>query len=232
MTKGKVEEIETAIEQSKAVLEMERPCRACVFSNGDCTWCSENKIQINRFMRGCRKFMTNEQAIRKVAEEEYKKHQRDLTRLMLKMDIMAYLINGASIELEKIDKELEDSYNAVRVKDDETIKNHGERKRNRDRLHKAYKAMKFSAQDMRNTFDTYVEHYFTTIFSEEDGSYNFKEADKNLVNSGVITSFVRLFVDRTLENGENADSIMKHMISLKGSGILNESDFGECMIRK
>lgn len=150
-----IEEVEVAIEQAKDVLDKERPCRACVFSNEDCTWCIENKIPVTRFMRGCKKYMTNEEAIRKVAEQEYEDHKKSLQRMLLEMDIMSYLINGASIVLEKIDKELEGSYQAVRYKDDNTIRDHAERKKNRERLHKAYKKMKFSMQDIRNTYDTY-----------------------------------------------------------------------------
>lgn len=225
------EEVRTAIEQSKEVLIKERPCKACIFSSENCTWCIENKIPITPYMRGCRKYMTNEEAIRKIAEEEHKRHQRDLGRIMLKMDIMAYLINGASLVLEEVDSELESSYEALKNKDDDTIRNHAERKKNRGRLEKAYKSMKFDLQDIRNTFTRYVDYYFNVIFSDKDG-YDFKESDKNLVNSGVVASFVKVFVDRTLENGDNAEDIMKHMMSLKGSGILDERDFGRSMIRK
>lgn len=226
------QEVKTAIEETKVVLDLERPCSACVFSNDECNWCHENKIPITRYMRGCKKYMTNEQALRKTAEEEYARHQKQLQRIMLKMDVMAYLINGASIELEKVEKELDDSYNAMRNKDDKTIRDNKERKRNRERLHKAYKSMKFSMQDIRNTFDTYVEHYFATIFTEDDGQFNFKESDKNLVNSGVVTSFVNVLVDKTLDNGDNAKAIMDFMMSLKGADIFTERDYSECMIRK
>ena len=40
-------ETKDAIEQTKEVLAMERPCKACVFSNEACDWCIENNFGIN-----------------------------------------------------------------------------------------------------------------------------------------------------------------------------------------
>lgn len=225
-------DVQKGIAEGKSVLEQERPCKACIFSNEPCTWCIENKIPITPFMRGCNKYMTNEQAVRKVAEAEAQRHQKSLQRMMLNMDVMAYMVNGASLVLEKVDKELEESYEAIEDKDSETIRNHAERKRNRERLYKAYKAMKFSIQDIRNTFNNYVEHYFDSIFTDEQGKYDFKESDKNLVNSGVVAEYVSAIVDRVLDNGENATSIMNHILSLPGANILDERDFGRLRIKK
>lgn len=206
-------------------------CNACVFANDECTWCREFKKPIHRAMYGCVKHMTDTQALQKIAEEQVERHRRDMSRLMLKMDIMAYLINGASLVLEEVDNELDQSYQAVKHKTDDETRNHAESKRNRDRLAKAYKSMSFSMQDIRNTFNRYVEYYFNVLYSDGK-TYDFKESDKNLVNSGVIASFTKALVDRTLDNGENAESIWNHIISLPGSGILDERDLGKSMIRK
>ena len=102
-------ETKDAIEQTKEVLAMERPCKACVFSNEACDWCIENKIPINRYMRGCRKFMTNEEAVRKVAEAEQERQRVAMTKMYFEMDIMGYLANAASLILEKIDKRIDAS---------------------------------------------------------------------------------------------------------------------------
>lgn len=147
------------------------------------------------------------------------------------MDIMGYTINAASIMLEKIDKELDDSYNSISEKTSESIKKHNESKRNRERLRKAYKEMKFNAIDMRNTFDRYIEYFFTHQFTEENGKYNGYEADKNLANSGVITKFIKMFVDRCLDNAENTKKILDFISSLPGSGYLSEHDFNNGIIR-
>lgn len=225
-------EIQEGIEKAQEVLMKEKPCKACVFSNSDCTWCLENKIPITPYTRGCHKFLTDQMAARKIAEEEFEKCQKNSMRQMLNMDVMAYLIAGASIVLEKIDKEMEDSYESIINKDDDTIRNHQERKKNRNYLRKAFLAMKFNAQDMRNNYDKYVEHYFNVIFSNEDNTYNFKESDKNLSNAGVVTSFVKLLVDCILENADNANAIMEFMKSLPRAGILDERDFGQTIIRR
>lgn len=130
--------VEDAVRETVKVLDEMKPCHSCVFANETCTWCTENKINIHPRQYGCRKYMTNEDAVRKLAELEYQKYRKELAKLTLDMDVMGYTINAASIILEKIDQELERSYNAIKEKTEDNIKTHQESKRNRDRLRKAY----------------------------------------------------------------------------------------------
>lgn len=229
MSKNKIEEV--VKETVKALNEL-KPCKQCVYANEDCTWCSENKIKIAPYQYGCRKFMTNEDAVRKLAEIEHEKYCKELAKTTLELDIMGYTINAASIMLEKIDKDIERSYNAIKDPTDASLKNRENSKKNRDRLRKAYSQMKFSATDMRNTYDRYVEYFFTHQFTDDQGNYNGFESDKNLANSGVITKFIKLFVDRSLDNEENAQKILDFISSLPGSGYLSEHDFNNGIIRK
>ena len=175
--------------------------------------------------------MTDEEAVRKLAEIEFKKYCNEFAKMTLDMDVMGYTINAASMILEKIDKELERSYNSIKEKTDDSVKKHLDSKKNRDRLRKAYAQMRFNANDMRNTFDRYVEYFFTHQFTDEQGKYNVQESDKNLSNSGIITKVIKLFVDRALDNPENARLIVIFMLSLKGSGIYDEKDFDTGIIR-
>jgi hypothetical protein len=224
--------VEEAVRETVDILNKLKPCKSCVFANEDCTWCSENRIKIAPFQYGCRKYMTNEDAVRKLAELEYKKYKKEMARITLDMDVMGYTINAASIMLEKIDKELERSYNSIKEKTEDSIKKHNESKRNRDRLRKAYAQMKFNATDMRNTYDRYIEYFFATQFTDADGKYNDKESDKNLANSGVISKVIKVFVDRALDNEENANKILDFMLSLQGTGLYEEHDFNVGIIRK
>lgn len=227
-----MEQLKEIIEDSKKIINQLKPCSVCIHSNKECDWCNLlKKPIISKKAYGCVNHKTNEEALEEIAKEQMAIHQEQLRRLLLTMDVMSYMINGASMVLEVVDKELEESYNSIRVKDDACVKNHVESKKNRDRLHKAYKKMKFSAQDMRNTFDTYIEYFFNTLFGEKDGSYNFKESDKSLVNSGTITAFVNLFVEKTLDNGDNASAIYDYMQGLKGCGILKD-EFNRYLIKK
>lgn len=209
----------------------ERQCRTCIFSNDTCDWCFENKIKLNYNKYGCNKHMTRQDAIRKHTELEYQKHLATMQRMTLDLDTMGYTINAASIMLEKLDKELNASYESIKHPTSEDEKSHKESKKTRDRLQKAYSKMKFNAMDMRNTFNDYVEYFFTYQFTDEQGKYNGKEADVNLVNSGLIAKFVKVFVDRCLDNKDNGQLIIDYMLSLKGSGIYDETDFNKMMIK-
>lgn len=224
--------VEEAVRETMQVLNEMKPCRACIYADKDCTWCTENKIKIHHSQYGCRKHITNEEAVRKLAEAEYQKYCNELAKMTLDMDVMGYTINAASIMLEKIDSELERSYNSIEEKTEDSVKKHKESKKNRDRLRKAYAQMKFNAQDMRNTYDRYIEYFFTYQFTDENGKYNGIESDKNLANSGVVSKVIKLFVDRALDNNENAQKIIDFMLSLKGSGIYTEQDFNSGLIRK
>ena len=223
--------VEEAVRETVSVLNNLKPCKGCIHSNDDCTWCHQCKTKINPYQYGCKHHMTDEEAVRKLAEIEFKKYCNEFAKMTLDMDVMGYTINAASMILEKIDKELERSYNSIKEKTDDSVKKHLDSKKNRDRLRKAYAQMRFNANDMRNTFDRYVEYFFTHQFTDEQGKYNVQESDKNLSNSGIITKVIKLFVDRALDNPENAQLIVNFMLSLKGSGIYNEKDFDTGIIR-
>jgi hypothetical protein len=135
-------------------------------------------------------------------------------------------------EMEDIDKELDESYSRLVKKDAEAERNHNESKRNRKRLVDAYKRMKYSMKNIDSDFRNYVEHYFSTIFGEEDGTFNVKEYDKNSVNAGIVRAFVSKFVDVSLENGDNATAIFANMNTMQGCGLLKDRDFDKCLVRK
>lgn len=223
--------VESMLEEVTSDMNKLKPCKTCVFSNEPCTWCIENKIKIYPYQYGCNKHLTDDEAVRKVTEIEYKKYCKEIAKTTLDMDIMGYTINAASIMLEKIDMELERSHKSIVDKTDDCIKRHQESKKCRDRLRKAYAQMKAHTTDMRNVYDRYIEYFFTYQFTDENGKYNGKEADTNLSNSGVISKVIKLFVDRALDNKENAEKIIDFMLSLQGSGVYDEHDFNAGIIR-
>jgi hypothetical protein len=223
--------VEETVRETLRELDEKKPCHACIFANESCTWCRENKIKIHPSMYGCRKHMTNEQQVRRLAEIEHEKHRRELAKLTLDFDIMGYAINAASIILEKIDNDIERHYDSIEHKTKDNVKSHDESKTNRDRLQKAYRQMKFHAMDMRNVYDRYIEYFFTYQFTDENGKYNPVESDKNLSNSGIVAKFVKLFIDRCLDNEKNGKLILDYILSLKGSGVYDEEDFDKVMIK-
>ena len=226
-----MDKLEAVIQETKDALHVIRPCHSCIFSNEGCTWCREKKININPNKTGCNEFMTNDDALRKIAELEYEKYCRQTRQRCLDLDIMGYTINAASIMLEKLDQKLEASYNEIKNKSEATVRSHDESKKNRERLRKAYAQMKACATDMRNIYNRYVEYFFTHQFTDETGVYNYKEADKNLANAGSISKVIKLFVDRAMDNDENAKKILDFMMSLEGSGVYDEKDFDSGLIK-
>lgn len=222
-----MEDIEKIIAQTKAEIDADDRLQRCSF----CVW-YEQCTRKSYYAPHCKDYLTSEQAIRVLAIQEQQKAKKELARLQLKMDIMAYLINGAMAEMEDIDRELEQSYERLKKKDAETEKNHAECRRNRKRLIDAYKRMKYSMKNIDLDYHNYVEHYFSTIFGEDDGSFNVQEYDKSSVNSGMVRAFVVKFIDISLENGDNCKAVFDFMDGLTGSGLLTDRDFNNCLIKK
>lgn len=231
-----MENIEKIVAQTKAEIDADNKlhkCSLCVWFNEEEKYCRWQKKTVRSiYAPHCKDYMTNEQALKVLAIEEQEKARKELARLHLKMDVMSYMISGALMEMESIDEELEESYNRISKKDAECERNHAESKRNRKRLIDAYKRMKYNMKSIESDYQNYVEHYFSTVFGEKDGSYNIEEYDKNSVNSGVVRAFVNKFVDVSLDNGENATAVFESMDKMQGSGLFTERDFGKCFIRK
>ena len=224
-------QLDDVVKATIKVLDEKKQCHSCIHSNPTCTWCTENKINIHPCQYGCRKHITNKEAVIRLAKIEHAKYCKEMAKMTLDMDIIGYAINAASIMLEKVDKELERQYESVKEKDDETEKQFGESKKKRERLRKAFAQMKFNAMDMRNTFDRYIEYFFNYNFTNSDGTYDSIESDKHLFNSGVVSKVLKIFVDRALDNPENSDKMIAYMMSLKGSGVYDEQDFNNGIIR-
>lgn len=214
-----------------------KPCKSCIFANESCTWCIELKKEIKPWNYGCYKHMTNQQALRKIAEEEYQKNVKEVTRRFFEMDIISYLIEAASQSLEKLDAEfVEEHEQAMKAADakannNELEKKYQKKKSNRDKLAKGFSEMKYHAQNFRSSYEKYITHFFNTLFAEEEG-YNVKEYQKVSSNAGVINLIVHEYCDKSLDNADNANSILQHMMNLKGSGIYDDYHKGKFLIRK
>lgn len=214
-----------------------KPCKSCIFANESCTWCIELKKEIKPWNYGCHKHMTNQQALRKIAEEEYRRNVKDTTRRFFEMDIISYLIEAASQSLEKLDAEfIAEHEKAMKMSDAKANNNEREKKfqkkkNNRDKLAKGFSEMKYHAQNFRSAYEQYITHFYNTMFAEEEG-YNVKEHQKVSSNAGVINLIVREYCDKSLDSADNANSILQHMQSLKGSGIYDDYHKAKFLIRK
>lgn len=230
-----MEDIEKIIAQAKAEIEADdrlHKCSLCVWYDEEKKYCRRREMAVHSvYAPMCREYMTSEQALRVVALQEREKAQRELNRLLLKMDIMAYLINAAMAEMESIDTELEQSHQRLAKKDDACEKNHADCKRNRKRMVDAFKRMKYYMKNIDSEYRNYIEHYFSAVFGEPDGSFNAVEYDKSSVNSGMVRAFAAKFVDVSLNNGENCKAVFECMDAMTGSGLLNNKDFNNSLIR-
>lgn len=232
-------QIENTIDKVKDVLNQLKRCSDCVFSNENCTWCQclNKEIKSYSYGTGCKHYMTNEDAVRKLAEEQYRQDEVTATRRFFDMDIISYLIEASSQSLEKLDKELlEDHKRAMKAADAKANNNEREKKfkkkqDNRKKLMDGFAEMKYHAQNFRSAYEKYVVHFFNTLFEDKDG-YDFKEHQKVSSNAGVINLVVREFCDKSLDNADNANAMLQFMHGLKGSGIYDDYQKEKYLIKK
>lgn len=232
-------QIENTIDEVKDALYVLRRCKDCVFANEACTWCAciKKDIKPYSYAAGCKHYMTNEAAVRKLAEEQYRKDEVTATRRFFDMDIISYMIEASSQSLEKLDKELlEDHKRAMKLADAKANNNEREKKfkkkqDNRKKLMDGFAEMKYHAQNFRSAYEKYVVHFFNTLFEDKDG-YDFKEHQKVSSNAGVINLVVREFCDKSLNNADNANAMLQFMQSLKGSGIYDDYQKEKYLIKK
>jgi hypothetical protein len=231
------EQFEQACDSARSENNRLKPCKSCIFANEPCTWCMELKKEIKPWNYGCFRHITNQEALRQIAEEEYRRNIKDMTRRYFDMDIISYLVEAASQSLEKLDAEIvadhEEAMKAADAKanNNEREKKFRKKKDNRNKLLKGFAEMKYHAQNFRSAYDKYVVHFFNSLFEEEEG-YNFKEHQKVSCNAGVINLIVREFCDKSLDSSENANAIFNFMSGLKGSGIYDDYHKNKFLIKK
>jgi hypothetical protein len=207
-----------------------KPCKICARANDTCTEC-ELGFSIRPSSYGCRFFINDEDRLLEIAKAQLELEQQKKTKIYFKMDAMGYLIDAASCVLEHIEEDVDRDYSSVKIKDAETILSHKESKKNMGYLYKGYKEMKFGLSDTRNAYNRYIQRYFDTLFTKEDGKYNAVEYDKHGYNVGYISAFVHLFLEKTLASKENAEKILNFMNGLEGLDILSEIDIKRLLVK-
>lgn len=225
------QEINRSVELAKNIIKSEKMCKSCVFSNEPCTWCARFDKSINRAMYGCKEHMTDNQYMDKVAQEQAEYRRKEAAIDFLDIELASYLLQGADIIMTKIGEEQQRRYDAFkeRSKDDEA--RFAKQKSNREKLRKGMIAMKCAIQDFHNAYQNSVQYYLDYMFNVE-GGYDFKEADKSLVNAGFITAISAGILNATLDNEANLNALMNFVFSLKGQDIFSKEHCLRYMVNR
>ena len=205
----------------------------CAWYDPDTKMCRCKRMKITTvYAPHCNDYITAEQALRKVANEDREAARIKLMQIQFLFDIMAHLINAAMIVAEDADAELKAMWEEVENHSTAKERINAEYARNRKRLIDAYKKMKYYMQNIDSEYRNYIEHYLNRLFTEEDGTYNVKEWQQYSVSGGVMAALASEFCEVSLENLDNANAVFQFMGGLKRAGILSKGQTQKYLVKK
>lgn len=207
-----------------------RPCRLCIHFDEEKGYCSHFKQPKMYYNYGASCFITSEVALRAHYLQERARTQKKQAKLLEKMDVMASLLNGASLIHEDITEMMEGEYSRLQIKAKEDDKTYQKNKKHLRRLQQGISRMKVALQDFDIAYRTYIGEWNDYMFKKEDGSYT-EGFDRFIANAGFVATMYFAIHDKCLENGKNVEDIFKFLNGLEGRDLLEPEDLKRYTIR-
>jgi hypothetical protein len=225
------------IEEVKEILSNPqlRRCSQCAYSNEDCSWCSQMKKPLAKFMYAgmCKYFETNEERIIRQTRENLKKQEREEQKVNHLLTMALNCIDASMLFLEDFAQRVEKEYKIAE------LKGTGDpRVRKADRtwignLKKANKAMLNNIDGARKQFQHYVMPIYNKVFYDKEvKQYDVEMYDDHQSDCTELAHLVLRYFDVAFLNKSNADAVIELMKSMKSCGVMEESDFNHYNFRR
>lgn len=187
-----------------------RECRECVFSNRECTYCSELRRHILPYQYACPKFRTNEQEEARRKEEARKRAERTERRLNFLLTSMVNSSTATQMLLEDFDSRFED----VAV----------ERQWRQERK-MAYKKIREHLEGARKLYQQYIQKDMDNMFTDRGTKeYDVTMYDHHQMDAMEWCRLQLLYTDRCWDNEDNANKVMGFIEGLPSSDIFDDRD--------
>ena len=212
-----------------------RRCSQCAYSNEDCSWCSQMKKPLAKFMYAgmCKYFETNEERIIRQTRENLKKQEREEQKVNHLLTMALNCIDASMLFLEDFAQRVEKEYKIAE------LKGTGDpRVRKADRtwignLRKANKAMLNNIDGARKQFQHYVMPIYNKVFYDKEvKQYDVEMYDDHQSDCTELAHLVLRYFDVAFLNKSNADAVIELMKSMKSCGVMEESDFNHYNFRR
>ena len=212
-----------------------RRCSQCAYSNEDCSWCSQVKKPLAKFMYAgmCKYFETNEERIIRQTRENLKKQEREEQKVNHLLTMALNCIDASMLFLEDFAQRVEKEYKIAE------LKGTGDpRVRKADRtwignLKKANKAMINNIDGARKQFQHYVMPIYNKVFYDKEvKQYDVEMYDDHQSDCTELAHLVLRYFDVAFLNKSNADAVIELMKSMKSCGVMEESDFNHYNFRR
>lgn len=212
-----------------------RKCSQCANANEECSWCSQLKKPIAKYMYAgmCKFFETHDERIIRQTRENLKKQEKEEQKINHLLTMALNCIDASMLFLEDFADRVEKEYKMAE------FKGTGDpRVRKADRnwianLKKANKAMINNIDGARKQYQHYVMPIYNKVFFDRDvRKYDVEMFDDHQSDCCELAHLVLRYFDVAFLNKSNADSIIELMRSMKSCGVMEESDFNHYNFRR
>ena len=212
-----------------------RRCSQCAYSNEDCSWCSQMKKPLAKFMYAgmCKWYETHNERIIRQTRENLKKQEREEQKVNHLLTMALNCIDASMLFLEDFAQRVEKEYKIAE------LKGTGDpRVRKADRtwignLKKANKAMINNIDGARKQFQHYVMPIYNKVFYDKEvKQYDVEMYDDHQSDCTELAHLVLRYFDVAFLNKSNADAVIELMKSMKSCGVMEESDFNHYNFRR
>lgn len=228
---------EQIIEETREILANPqlRRCSQCANANEDCSWCSELKKPLKRYMYAgmCKFFVTNEERIIRQTREALRRQEKEEQKLNHLLTMCLNCMDASMLFLEDFADRVEKEYKAAEQRGTGDA-----RVRKADRtwisnLKRANKAMHNNIEGARKQFQHYVMPIFNKVFFDKEvNQYDVEMYDDHQSDCNELAHLVLRYFDVAFLNKRNADAVLELMQGMESCGVMEESDFNHYNFRR
>lgn len=212
-----------------------RRCCQCANANEDCSYCSQLKKPLARYMYAgnCKYYETHEERIIRQTRESLKRQEKEEQKVNHLLTMCLNCLDASMLFLEDFANRVEKEYKVA------DIKGTGDpRVRKADRqwiytLTKASKAMHSHLEGVRKQYNHYVMPIFNKVFFDREvGKYDVEMYDDHQSDAMELAHLVLRYFDVAFLKKENADAVIRLMQTMDSNGVMEEKDFNHYNFRR
>ena len=228
---------EQILKESREILSNPqlRRCSQCANANEDCSWCSELKKPLAKYMYAgmCRFYETHEERLIRQTREALRRQEKEERKVNHLLTMALNCIDTSMLFLEDFAQRVEREYKIAEMKG-----TGDPRVRKADRnwitnLKKANKAMLNNIEGARKQYQHYVMPIFNKVFYDKDiKEYDVEMYDDHQSDCNELAHLVLRYFDVAFMNKANADAVMGLMKKMDSCGVMEESDYNHYNFRR
>lgn len=212
-----------------------RRCSQCANANEECTWCSQLKKPLTKYMYAgiCKFYETHDERIIRQTRENLKRQEKEEEKVNHLLTMALNCIDASMLFLEDFACRVEKEYKLAEYRG-----TGDPRVRKADRnwianLKKANKAMMNHIDGARKQYQHYVMPIFNKVFYDKDiQKYDAEMYDDHQSDCSELANLVLRYFDVAYLNKDNAEAVIALMKSMKSCGVMEESDFAHYNFRR